>query len=121
MTAHFSKTAVATLQPKDPYDDRPGPWFSQTDLKLLSSLPAGTKLYTKEALNSLSAAAPEMLEALDRIFSYVSYVNIHGVGDQPESNGLPQPMRVPPDEFARIFQEIGKLASSALSKAEGLP
>jgi len=58
-----------------------------------------------------------MLAALDRIFSYVSYVNIHGIGEQPEPNGLPQPMRVPPDEFGRIFQEIGKLASEALSKA----
>lgn len=69
-------------------------------------------------LYAAPTAAPDMRAALDKIFSYVSYVNIHGVGEQPEPNGLPQPMRVPPDEFARIFQEIGKLASSALSKAE---
>lgn len=60
-----------------------------------------------------------MVAALDRIFSYVSYVNIHGVGEQPEprEDGQPQPMRVPPEEFARIFQEIGTLASFALMKA----
>lgn len=61
----------------------------------------------------------KLVEALDRIFSYVSYVNIHGVGDQPEPNGHPQPLRVPPDEFWRIFQEIGSLASGALAVAEG--
>lgn len=68
------------------------------------------------AVNSHEA----LVKALDRIFSYVSYVNIHGVGEQPapREDGLPQPMRVPPEEFARIFQEIGKLASAALNSAE---
>ncbi len=56
------------------------------------------------------------IEALERIFSYVSYVNIHGVGEQPEPNedGSPQAVRVHPDEFWRIFQEIGRIASEAL-------
>lgn len=72
-----------------------------------------------EANARLIAAAPDMAAALDRIFSYVSYVNIHGVGEQPEprEDGFPQPMRVQPEEFQRIFQEIGTLASFTLSKA----
>jgi hypothetical protein len=59
-----------------------------------------------------------MCDALDRIFSYVSYINIHGVGEQPEPTGSPQPLRVAPEEFHRIFQDIGRLAREALAKAE---
>lgn len=67
----------------------------------------------------LIASAPAMYEALERIFSYVSYVNIHGVGEQPEPNGHPQPVKVSPEEFAHTFQEIGNQARIALAKAEG--
>jgi hypothetical protein len=69
----------------------------------------------------LIAAAPAMYEALDRIFSYVSYVNIHGVGGQPEPTPEigPQPMRCPPDEFWRIFQDIGTRAAAAMALADG--
>ena len=65
------------------------------------------------------AALPDLYDALDKIFSYVSYVNIHGVGEQPQSNGEPQPVRLSLEEFWRIFQEIGKLSSAALAKARG--
>lgn len=78
---------------------------------------------TKQALRAAmaEAMAPNvgMLAALDRIFSYVSYVNIHGLGEQPEPNGAPQPLRVHLGEFVLIFQEIGSLASAAIAKAEG--
>jgi len=53
-----------------------------------------------------------------RIFMRVSYINIHGVGEQPEPTGLPQPMRASPDEFKRIWQEIGKLAGAALDETK---
>jgi hypothetical protein len=68
----------------------------------------------------LIAAAPDLLEALDKIFSIVSYVNIHGVGKQPEATPEigPQPLRCPHEEFWRLFQQIGKLSSDALAKAE---
>lgn len=53
-------------------------------------------------------------DALDKIFSLIAYVNIHGVGAQPEPSGEPQVMRVPPDEFRRIWTEIGDTARAAL-------
>jgi hypothetical protein len=108
--------AVATLLPPDPFDDGDGPYFSRDDLKRMASLPSGTKLYIQPI-----GANESTTEALDRIFSYVSYVNIHGVGRQPEPNGLPQPMRVSPEEFMRIFQEIGKIASAALHPTQQPP
>jgi hypothetical protein len=52
--------------------------------------------------------------ALDEIWLSVSYVNVHGVGEQAEPNGLPQPVRVKPDEFWSLFQRIGKIATEAL-------
>jgi hypothetical protein len=67
----------------------------------------------------LIASAPAMHDALDRIFSFISYINIHGVGEQLEViPGLPQPVLCHPDEFWRIFQDIGKLAAAALAKGE---
>jgi hypothetical protein len=60
----------------------------------------------------------ELRDALDKIFSIVSYVNIHGVGEQPEPTPEigPQAMRCQPEEFWRLFQQIGTLASEALAK-----
>jgi hypothetical protein len=74
----------------------------------------GTDPYEDNA--RLIAAAPMMYEALDRIFSYISYVNIHGVGEQPDPTPEigPQPLKCPPDEFWRIFQDIGDRASAAM-------
>jgi hypothetical protein len=62
-----------------------------------------------------------MRDALDEIFSIVSYINIHGVGEQPEPTleSGPQPMRCPSGEFQWLFQRIGKLSSDALAKTEG--
>lgn len=79
----------------------------------------GTDPYEGNA--RLIAAAPAMYDALDRIFSYVSYVNIHGVGEQPEPTPeiAPQPLKCPTDEFWRIFQDIGTRASAAMALAEG--
>jgi len=60
----------------------------------------------------------DLVAALDKIFSRISYVNIHGVGEQPEPTGDPQPVRVSKEEFWRLFQEIGTVAAAALAKAE---
>lgn len=72
---------------------------------------------TTEA-EQMREAAETMRDALDKIFSRVSYINIHGVGPQPESNGLPQQVRISTAEFWDIFQSIGKLASEALAVGE---
>lgn len=67
----------------------------------------------------LISASPELLDALDKILSIVSYINVHGVGEQPEPTPEigPQATRCPPSEFWRLFQQIGKLSSQALAKA----
>lgn len=62
-----------------------------------------------------SAAIERLRSALDQIFSLVSYINIHGVGEQPEAiPGCPQPIKASPDEFWRIWNQIGDIASAAL-------
>lgn len=38
---------VAVTLASDPFDDRPGPWFSNADLHKLASLPPGTALYIR--------------------------------------------------------------------------
>ena len=60
-----------------------------------------------------------LVEALDTIFSRVSYINIHGVGEQPgpDPDGNPQPMRVPVETFHYIWKEIGDTAAAALKLA----
>ena len=60
-----------------------------------------------------------LVEALETIFSRVSYINIHGVGGQPERDpdGNPQPMRVPVETFHYIWKEIGDTAAAALKFA----
>ncbi len=65
-------------------------------------------------------AHDDLVAALENIFSRVSYINIHGVGEQPppNENGTPQPVRATPDEFWSLFQDIGTLAADALKKAE---
>ncbi|MGX1096545.1 Lar family restriction alleviation protein [Amorphus sp. MBR-141] len=75
---------------------------------------------TRPTEDALRAEVERLTAALDSIFSLISYVNIHGVGQQPEPTGEPQPMRVSPIEFWSIFQQIGKLASAALQpKGDG--
>jgi hypothetical protein len=64
------------------------------------------------------AKIEKLREALDEIFTRISYINIHGVGEQPEPTGIPQPMRASPDEFRRIWQEIGNLAGAALDETK---
>lgn len=73
---------------------------------------------TLKCFNIADATVAKMRTALDEIFMRVSYINIHGVGEQPEPTGLPQPMRASPDEFKRIWQEIGKLAGAALDETK---
>lgn len=65
-------------------------------------------------------AAPQMYDALDMIFSLISYINIHGVGDQPppRDDGLPQVKRASIAELGSILARIGTLASGALALAE---
>jgi hypothetical protein len=104
---YASATAMCGRAGEDHYECRK----AKADLRLSVDPIVLARLNSHEAL----------VAALDRIFSYVSYVNIHGVGEQPppREDGQPQPMRVPPEEFARIFQEIGRLASAALQQAGG--
>ena len=61
-----------------------------------------------------------LVDALDTIFSRISYVNIHGVGSQPDPDpeGNPQPIRVSLEEFHHIWKEIGDIAAAALKLAE---
>jgi len=46
LAALREQVPVATKLLPDVYDERDGPWFSNADIKRLSDLPAGTKLYT---------------------------------------------------------------------------
>jgi hypothetical protein len=68
------------------------------------------------AVNSHDA----LVAALDNIFSRISYINIHGVGEQPEPDhdGNPQPMRVSLESFHAIWKEMADVAAAALSLAE---
>ena len=82
----------------------------------------GALIREAQALAVEEAAAQakieKLREALDEIFTRISYINIHGVGEQPEPTGIPQPMRASPDEFRRIWQEIGNLAGAALDETK---
>jgi hypothetical protein len=63
----------------------------------------------------------EARETFDSIAMMVSYVILHGVGEQPPpSPDGPQVMRVAPEEFWRIFSKIGEDAAAARDKAEGI-
>ena len=69
-----------------------------------------------------STALKKAQKVVNDIFSIVSYINIHGVGVQPEPrfDGAPSPLRCSPEEFERLFQQIGILSRNALAAIEEL-
>ena len=90
------------------------PWPTELESGDFSRVTANAAFIVRAA-NSHAA----LVEALDKIFSYVSYINIHGVGPQPAPEaGNPQLLRASPDEFMHIWKEIGDTAAAALKLAE---
>jgi hypothetical protein len=78
------------------------------------ALTTSAAIKAEDERDAALAEVARLRDALDKIFSLIAYVNIHGVGAQPEPSGEPQVMRVPPDEFHRIWTEIGDTARVAL-------
>lgn len=64
--------------------------------------------------------AGDPAETLEWIAMIVSYITVHGVGEQPEPvSGHPQIMRVSRKDFAKLFAEIGTRARAALAALGG--